>query len=60
VITPGQDAFVMGQIASDPPRVLRVGGTLGGFTLHRIEPGRAVFIAPNGETMDLRVSKAGP
>ena len=60
VVTPGHDAFVMGQLGNDAPRVVRVGGTLGGFTLHRIEPGRAIFTAPSGETMDLRVSKAGP
>lgn len=60
VVTPGRDAFAMGQLGADAPRVIRVGGTLGGFTLRRIEPGRAVFIAPNGETMDLRVSKAAP
>lgn len=60
VITAGQDAFAMGQLGGDAPRVVRVGGTLGGFTLRRIEPGRAVFTTPNGEMLDLRVPKAGP
>lgn len=60
VVTPGQDAFAMSQLGSDAPRVVRVGGMLGGFTLRKSEPGRAVFAAPNGETMDLRVPKAGP
>lgn len=60
VITPGADAFAMGQLGNDAPRVVRVGDKLGSYTLRRIEPGRAVFIAPNGETMDLRVPKAGP
>jgi hypothetical protein len=60
VITPGGDAFAMSQLGEETPRVVRVGGTLGGFTLRRIEPGRAVFTAPNGETTDLRVPKAGP
>jgi hypothetical protein len=60
VVTPGQDAFAMGQLGTEPPRVVRVGGNIGGFTLRKIEPGRAVFTAPNGETMDLRVPKAGP
>jgi hypothetical protein len=60
VVTPGQDAFAMGQLGTEAPRVVRIGGTLGGFTLRKIEPGRAVFTAPNGETMDLRVPKAGP
>jgi hypothetical protein len=59
VVTPGSDAFAMGQLGADAPRVIRVGGTLGGFTLRRIEPGRAIFTAPNGESMDLRVSRAG-
>jgi hypothetical protein len=59
VVTPGQDAFVLCQLGNEPPRVVRVGGKVGGYTLRRIEPGRAVFISPDGETVDVRVSKQG-
>jgi hypothetical protein len=59
VVSAGQDAFVMAQLGAEPPHVVRTGGKVGGFTLRKIEPGRAVFISPNGETVDLRVSKSG-
>jgi hypothetical protein len=55
----GKDAFVVCQIGNEPPKVVRVGRTLGSYTLRKIEPGRAVFTSPDGETVDLRVSKAG-
>lgn len=60
VVTSGQDAFIMAQLGVETPRVVRVGGALGGFTLRRIEPGRAIFATPNGDAMDLHVPKAGP
>jgi len=59
VVTPGEDAFALCQLGNEPPKVVRMGGKVGDFTLRKIEPGRAVFLSPDGETIDVRVSKAG-
>jgi hypothetical protein len=59
VVTPGQDAFVLCQLGNEPPHVVRAGGKIGGYTLRRIEPGRAVFLSPDGGTVNVRVSKPG-
>lgn len=59
VLSGGDEAFVMVQLGAEPPRIVRVRGQVGGYTLRKIEPGRAVFLSPDGETVDLRVSKSG-
>lgn len=60
VLSGAKDAFVVCQLGSEAPHVVRAGGTIGSYTLRKIEPGRALFTSPSGETTDLRVTKAGP
>lgn len=58
VTAPGR-GFAMCQAGDAAPRLVRVGETLAGFTLRSVERGRALFRAPDGGTLDLRVPKAG-
>lgn len=51
--------FVMCQLGSDPPRLVRVGQSIGGFTLLSVGRGRAAFRDRAGQALDLRVPKAG-
>lgn len=60
VLAGGKDAVALCQVGGDVPRLVRVGGTIGGYTLHRVEPGRALFTSSSGETTDLRVLKVDP
>jgi hypothetical protein len=59
VLESGKDAFVLCQLGAEAPKLIRQGGTLGGYTLRKIEPGRAIFTSPTGETVDLRTYKVG-
>jgi hypothetical protein len=51
--------FAMCQQGSDQPRIVRVGESLGDYTLRTIEQGRAVFTTRRGEKIELRVPKPG-
>lgn len=53
----GGDAFAMCQLGDEPPRVVRTGEQIGDYTLKRIEQGRALFLSPTGETVDVSVPK---
>jgi hypothetical protein len=49
----------MCQRGADAPKLVRVGETYGDLMLRSVQPGRAVFRAKDGATLELRVSKAG-
>jgi hypothetical protein len=59
VLSGAKDAFVVCQLGGDTPHIVRVGGSISGYNLRKIEPGRAIFTSPSGETSDLRVTKPG-
>ena len=52
-------SFVMCEWMAEPARVVRIGDTVGGFTLRAVHQGWAVFRAPSGEAVELRVPKPG-
>lgn len=52
-------SFVMCQQGSEPPRIVRVGESLGEYKLRTVEQGRAVFVTAHGERVELHVPKAG-
>lgn len=52
-------SFAMVGMTGSPPRVMRVGQTIGNLTLRTIEQGRAVFRSATGETVEVRVSRGG-
>jgi hypothetical protein len=56
VTAPGR-GFAMCQAGEAAPRLVRVGESFAGFTLRSVERGRALFRAPDGRTLDLRVPK---
>jgi hypothetical protein len=55
----GDGGFAMCQRSGEPPKLVRVGETYGDLMLRAVHPGRAVFRAKDGTTMELRVTKAG-
>lgn len=55
----GQGGFAMCQIGNDPPRIVRVGETLGGWTLRAVGQGRATVVSPKGEATEIAVPKPG-
>jgi hypothetical protein len=52
-------SFVMCQQGSDQPRIVRIGESLGDYTLRTVQQGRAVFVSRRGEQLELRVPKPG-
>ena len=55
----GGSGFAVCQIASDPPRTVRVGETLGELTLITLDRGRAIFRAANGTRVELSLTPPG-
>lgn len=55
----GDGGFAMCQRGVEPPKLVRVGDSYGDLLLRAVHPGRAVFRAKDGTTMELRVAKAG-
>ncbi len=51
--------FAMCQTGTAAPRVVRLGQSLGRYTLASVSRGRAVFRGPDGKMLELRVSKTG-
>lgn len=51
--------FAMCQVGDETPRIVRVGQTIGGLTLEKIEQGAALFVSASGERIELRVPKVG-
>ena len=55
----GGSGFAVCQVASDPPRTVRVGETLGELTLITLDQGRAIFRAANGTRVELSLTPPG-
>jgi hypothetical protein len=55
----GGSGFAVCQLASDPPRTVRVGETLGELTLITLDQGRAVFRSANGTRVELSLTPPG-
>lgn len=51
--------FALCQLGADAPKVVRVGQTIGTYTLRSITQGAAAFDSPAGDRVELRVSKSG-
>ena len=55
----GGSGFAVCQLASDPPRTVRVGETLGELTLITLDQGRATFRSANGTRVELSLTPPG-
>jgi hypothetical protein len=55
----GTQGFAMCQIGNDPPRIIRVGESFGGWTLRTVGEGRATVTSPRGATINVAVPKPG-
>ena len=55
----GGSGFAVCQVASDPPRTVRIGETLGELTLITLDRGRATFRAANGTRVELSLTPPG-
>jgi hypothetical protein len=51
VLAAGGGSFALCQMGSSPPVVVRVGESIGGFTLRSVDKGRAVFLSPQGREL---------
>jgi hypothetical protein len=56
VLGSGNTNFVMGQNGNGPPRVVRVGEQMNGYTLASLDRGTAVFTSPSGERVYLHTA----
>ena len=59
VIDSSGGSFVLCQLGAGSARVLRVGQEVGVYQLHSISQGTAIFVAGDGQRLELRVSKGG-
>jgi Tfp pilus assembly protein PilP len=59
VIATDGKSFVVVQNAAEPPRVARVGDKVGEYRIRRITKGRATLASGSGDTLEIRVPKAG-
>ena len=59
VVQPGGASFVLCQLGTSAARVVRVGQTVGAYQLRSIAQGLAVFVASDGQRLELRVPKTG-
>lgn len=55
----GGSGFAVCQLASEPPRTVRVGETLGELTLIALDQGRAIFRSANGTRVELSLTPPG-
>jgi hypothetical protein len=51
--------FAMCQWGADPPKLVRIGESVGDLTLKAVQPGRAVFLTTGGKRYEVQVPKAG-
>jgi hypothetical protein len=51
--------FALCQLGGDAPKIVRVGQSIGTYTLRSVTQGAASFDSPGGNRLDLRVSKTG-
>jgi hypothetical protein len=58
MVFPDGRAAAVCQVGSEPARIVRVGEAIGGYTVARVEPGRALLTGPGGR-LELSVPKPG-
>lgn len=58
VVVAGGRSFAMCQTSAGP-QIVHVGEKLAGFTLKSVEQGSAMFVSPEGKSMNVRVKKTG-
>lgn len=58
-VLPEGRGFAMCQLPGEQPRLVRIGESIGTFTLTAVAPGRATFRATGGGSLEVRVPKAG-
>ncbi len=51
--------FAMCAWQGAPPRIVRIGERIGEWRLQRVSPGAAAFATPAGDTITVRIPKAG-
>jgi len=51
--------FAMCQLGAEPPKLVRIGESIGDLTLKNVQPGRALFVTSGGKRYEARVPKAG-
>lgn len=51
--------FALCQLGGEAPKIVRVGQSIGTYTLRSVTQGAASFDSPGGNRLDLRVSKTG-
>lgn len=59
VVQSGGGSFVLCQLGTSTARVVRVGQMLGAYQLRSISQGFAIFVASDGQRLELRVPKTG-
>lgn len=59
VVSPDGGGFVMCQLGTETPKVVRIGERIGPYALVGVHQGRARFRAASGEVLDVTVPKAG-
>jgi hypothetical protein len=59
VVSPDGGGFVMCQLGTETPRVVRLGERIGPYALVGVHQGRARFRSESGELLDVTVPKAG-
>ncbi|HEV8356840.1 MAG TPA: hypothetical protein VGQ17_08770 [Gemmatimonadales bacterium] len=58
-VQPDGGGFAMCQLGNDPPRLVRLGERLAGYTLRAVGQGRATFRSETGQALEVRVPKTG-
>lgn len=56
VVSPGGEGFAMCQLGQEPPKLVRPGARIGALTLRSVAQGRALFLSPEGDEFEVRVS----
>jgi hypothetical protein len=59
VALPAGRGAALSQLGSQPARLVRVGETIGEYTLQAVQQGAATFVSSTGERLELKVPRAG-
>jgi hypothetical protein len=59
VVDAGGGSFVLCQLGTGTPHVVRIGQKLGTYQLRSISQGAAIFVTGDGQRLELRVPKTG-
>lgn len=58
-VLPDDRGFAMCQVGGEPPRLIRIGESMSGYTLRAVAQGRATFRTRTGQQLDVRVARTG-